>query len=73
MFYEGNILLAVIVGVSILCTLSIATIVGSIVPLIINKLNVNPAIASGPFITTINDILGLLIYCSIANAMLDYL
>ncbi|GAB3793365.1 hypothetical protein GCM10028868_09670 [Virgibacillus kimchii] len=71
--YQGNILLAFIVGVSIFCTLSIATIIGSTVPLIINKLKLDPAIASGPFITTVNDILGLLIYFSVATALLDYL
>ncbi|MCK0471838.1 magnesium transporter [Halalkalibacter sp. APA_J-10(15)] len=65
--------LALIVGFSIFCTLSIATVIGSTVPLIINKLKLDPAIASGPFITTVNDILGLLIYFSIATALLQYL
>ncbi|WP_059106104.1 magnesium transporter [Shouchella shacheensis] len=72
-FIHGNWLLAFIVGVSIFLTLSIATIVGATVPLIINKLKLDPAIASGPFITTVNDILGLLIYFSIATALLDFL
>ncbi|MFA9456873.1 magnesium transporter [Halalkalibacter sp. AB-rgal2] len=65
--------LALIVGFSIFCTLSIATVIGATVPLIINKLKLDPAIASGPFITTVNDILGLLIYFSIATALLDFL
>ncbi|GAE32590.1 magnesium transporter [Halalkalibacter hemicellulosilyticusJCM 9152] len=66
-------MLALIVGFSIFCTLSIATVIGATVPLIINKLKLDPAIASGPFITTVNDILGLLIYFSIATALLDFL
>ncbi|WP_368503675.1 magnesium transporter [Alkalihalophilus sp. As8PL] len=70
---HGNMMLAFIVGISIFLTLSIATIIGTIVPLIINKMKLDPAIASGPFITTVNDILGLLIYFSIATALLDYL
>lgn len=69
----GNWMLALIVGVSILCTLSIATVVGATVPLLINKLKLDPAIASGPFITTVNDILGLLIYFSIATSLMAYL
>jgi magnesium transporter len=66
-------MLALIVGFSIFCTLSIATVIGATVPLVINKLKLDPAIASGPFITTVNDILGLLIYFSIATALLDFL
>ncbi|GAE26308.1 Mg/Co/Ni transporter MgtE [Halalkalibacter wakoensis JCM 9140] len=70
---HGHWILALIVGFSIFCTLSIATVIGATVPLIINKLKLDPAIASGPFITTVNDILGLLIYFSIATALLDFL
>nr|WP_306301180.1 magnesium transporter [Thalassobacillus sp. C254] len=71
--YDGNILLAFIVGTSIFLSLTISTVIGATVPLIINKLKLDPAIASGPFITTVNDILGLLIYFSIATSLLQYL
>ncbi|WP_078594496.1 magnesium transporter [Evansella clarkii] len=71
--YPGQIMLGFIVAVSIFLTLSIATIIGAVVPVAINKLKLDPAIASGPFITTVNDILGLLIYFSIATALLQYL
>ncbi|WP_026672436.1 magnesium transporter [Alkalihalobacterium bogoriense] len=73
LYSEGGLLLAGIVGVSLFLTLSIATMVGATIPLLINKLKIDPAVASGPFITTINDILGLLIYFSIATALLEYL
>ncbi len=69
----GNWVLALIVGVSILCTFSISAVIGSTVPLIINKLKLDPAIASGPFITTVNDIVGLLIYFSIATSLMEFL
>lgn len=69
----GNWMLALIVGVSILCTLSVSSVIGATVPLIINKLKLDPAIASGPFITTLNDIIGLFIYFSIATALMEYL
>ncbi|MGO4887355.1 magnesium transporter [Anaerobacillus sp. MEB173] len=70
---HGSFMLAGIVGVSLFLTLSIATMVGATIPLLINKLKIDPAVASGPFITTINDILGLLIYFSIATALLQYI
>ncbi len=69
----GSFWLAGIVGVSLFFTLSISTMVGATVPLIINKLKIDPAVASGPFITTINDIMGLIIYFSIATALLQYI
>ncbi|MDY7222508.1 magnesium transporter [Halalkalibacterium halodurans] len=72
-FLYGSFVLAGIVGVSLLLTLSVATMVGATIPLIINKLKIDPAVASGPFITTLNDILGLFIYFSIATALLQYL
>ncbi|WP_017726065.1 magnesium transporter [Halalkalibacterium ligniniphilum] len=73
LYPTGGFLLAGIVGGSLFLTLSIATMVGAAIPLIINKLKIDSAVASGPFITTINDILGLLIYFSIATAFLQYL
>lgn len=72
-FLHGSYLLAFIVGLSIFLSLSMATVIGTIVPLIINKLKLDPAIASGPFITTVNDIVGLMIYFSVATALLAYL
>lgn len=69
----GNWMLAIIVGISILCTFGISAVIGSTIPLIINKLKLDPAIASGPFITTVNDIVGLLIYFSIATSLMSYL
>ena len=69
----GDWMLAFIVGVSILCTFGISAVIGSTIPLLINKLKLDPAIASGPFITTVNDIVGLLIYFSIATSLMAYL
>ena len=71
--YPGEFLLAGIVAVSILLSLSLATVIGTVVPLIIHKLKLDPAIASGPFITTVNDIIGLMIYFTIATSLLQYL
>lgn len=73
LFYNGNWTLAFIVGISIFCALSMAAVIGATIPLIINKLKFDPAIASGPFITTLNDILGLFIYFTVATLMLGSL
>lgn len=72
-FIYGNGTLGLVVGVSILCTLTISAVVGAVIPLIIDKLHFDPAIASGPFITTLNDIIGLMIYFSIATYLMHLL
>lgn len=72
LFY-GNLILALIIGISLFFTLSLSTVVGATIPIVIHKMNIDPAIASGPFITTINDALGLLIYFSIATELLHIL
>ncbi|MFC4736335.1 magnesium transporter [Bacillus daqingensis] len=69
-FWQGDLQLGLVVGSSLLLTLIIGTLAGTIIPLILYKLNVDPAIASGPLITTINDILSLLIYFGIATTFL---
>ena len=47
-----------------------ATMVGAIVPVWLKKLNIDPAIATGPFVTTTNDIIGLIIYFSLLTFFL---
>ncbi|KIL43081.1 magnesium transporter [Jeotgalibacillus campisalis] len=69
-FWQGSITLGFIVGLSLLITLVFGTLAGTIIPLILHKFNVDPAIASGPLITTLNDILSLLIYFGIATSLI---
>jgi magnesium transporter len=71
--WQGDLILGMVVGVSLFITLIIGTMAGTIIPLILYKLNIDPAIASGPLITTVNDILSLLIYFGIATAFLSYI
>ncbi|WP_035446250.1 magnesium transporter [Atopobacter phocae] len=68
-----NVTLAFVIAISILVTLSMSTVIGYLVPALFNKLGIDPAVASGPFITTINDIFGLFIYFSMATALLHLL
>ena len=72
-FWQGDLFLGVLVGISIFITLIIATLAGSLVPLLMHRLKIDPAVASGPFITTINDIISILIYFGIATAFMSYL
>ena len=61
---------SMVVGITLLVSLFIGTLTGSIIPLIFKKLNVDPSVASGPFMTTINDVFSLLIYLSLASYLL---
>ncbi len=71
--WRGSLVLGLVVGASLLATLIIGTLAGTIIPLILYKFKADPAIASGPLITTINDILSLLIYFGIATAFISHL
>ncbi|WP_124069086.1 magnesium transporter [Filibacter tadaridae] len=71
--WQGSFVLGIVVGSSLLATLIIGTIAGTIIPLVLHKFNVDPAVASGPLITTINDILSLLIYFEIATMFISKL
>jgi magnesium transporter len=57
------------VSVALLSVIVFATVLGTLIPLLLKKMKVDPAIATGPFITTFNDIMGLVIYLLIAKQM----
>ena len=59
-----------VIGLSLSCVVVVAATVGTIVPLILHALKIDPALATGPFITTSNDVLGLLVYLSLAHKFL---
>jgi len=58
------------VGLAMFCVVLLASFMGTVTPLVLDKFGINPAIASGPFITTANDLLGLAVYFSVAMALL---
>lgn len=62
--------LGFVVGLSICASMIVAATVGTIIPLILRKLDIDPAIATGPFVTTSIDILGVLFYFLIAGIFL---
>ncbi|WP_019156442.1 magnesium transporter [Robertmurraya massiliosenegalensis] len=73
LIWQGNFILGLVVGSSLLLTLIIGTLAGTVIPLILYRLNVDPAIASGPLITTLNDIFSLITYFGIATMFINYL
>ena len=68
--YKGKVDLALAISVSLVVVIIIAGLIGTFVPLFLNKRGIDPAIATGPFITTSNDIFGILIYFMIAKMIL---
>lgn len=67
---DRNLIYAGVTGLSIFIALSIATTLGALIPLIMNKAKIDPAVASGPFITTVSDIITLTIYYSVSLVIL---
>jgi magnesium transporter len=61
-----------IIAVSLISVIIIASLIGTFIPLLLDKIGVDPALATGPFITTSNDICGILIYFSIAKLILGF-
>ena len=60
------------VAISMLCVIIVAALIGTFVPIILDKRGIDPAIATGPFITTSNDIFGIFLFFFIAKLMLGF-
>lgn len=71
--WQGTLFLGFVVGLSIMTTLLVATVSGALVPLLMHYFKVDPAVASGPFITTINDIISVVIYFGLATMFMQFL
>ena len=65
-------LIGIIVPIALISVIIIASLIGTFVPLLLEKFGIDPALATGPFITTSNDICGILIYFSIARLILGF-
>jgi magnesium transporter len=59
--------LGITVGVGIILAMATAAFVGALVPVILNRMNLDPAVATGPFVTTSVDILGVVVYFVVAG------
>lgn len=69
---DVELIIGVIVTIALMSVIIIASLIGTFVPLLLDKFGVDPALATGPFITTSNDICGILIYFSIAKMILGF-
>jgi len=67
LLFTSSMALTITVSISLFIVIIFASIFGTLIPLILNKYKIDPALATGPFITTINDIMGLLLYLTIGR------
>lgn len=66
-FASGNMNLTYSVSISLFIVILFASLFGTVIPLLLNRFKIDPALATGPFITTMNDILGMMIYLGISG------
>lgn len=69
-FQFSKIALAVSVGLAVLSSMSVAALVGSLIPMVFARLHIDPAVATGPFVTTSIDIVSVFFYFTIATTLL---
>src|SRR6476620_513267 len=71
--WHGQWFLGLVVGASLIIAFLASTSMATIMPIMLKRVGVDPAVAAGPFVTTANDISGITIYLTLATALLDYL
>ena len=73
MLFGQELRLATVVSIALMSVVLLASFMGTVTPLVLNRFGINPALASGPFITTANDLLGLGVYFGVARLILSTL
>lgn len=71
--YGQNPAIAIVIGLSLFVAVQLASFNGVMIPVLFQRLDFDPAVASGPLVTTANDIFGILVYFGLASALLDVL
>ncbi|CAL2088319.1 magnesium transporter [Tenacibaculum dicentrarchi] len=69
---EQDVKIAIAISISLFVVIIVAGLIGTFIPLFLDKRGIDPAIATGPFITTSNDIFGILIYFGIAKMIIGF-
>lgn len=69
MFSKSDQAIALTVSIALFSVVLLASFMGTVTPLLLDRFGINPALASGPFITTANDLLGLVVYFAVAHAL----
>jgi magnesium transporter len=65
--------LSLIVGFSLFMSITISGLMGAAIPFVLNRFNIDPAVAAGPFITNFNDVVSIFIYLSLATSLIVFL
>jgi magnesium transporter len=71
--WHQNPVLGLAVGISMAGVIMVASLMGTLIPVAFQRLGIDPAVSSGPFVTIANDITGIVIYLSISSAFLKYI
>ncbi|AKP50380.1 magnesium transporter [Cyclobacterium amurskyense] len=69
--YDKEVKFGLVVSIALFSVVLLASFMGTLTPIVLDKLGINPAMASGPFITTANDLLGLGVYFMVATLLLN--
>ncbi len=69
--FRQDLTLSMVVSVALFSVVILASLMGTLTPMVLDKFGINPAVAAGPFITTANDLLGLGIYFAVAHLLYD--
>ncbi|MBW2148391.1 MAG: magnesium transporter [Deltaproteobacteria bacterium] len=72
-FWHGSPMIGVVVAIAMTTAITVACTMGTLVPAIFYRLKIDPAVSSGPFVTTANDITGIIIYLGIATLAMKFL
>jgi magnesium transporter len=70
LIYHNDVAFALVVSIALFSVVLLSSFMGTITPIVLDKIGVNPALASGPFITTANDLIGLAVYFLVAMSLL---
>lgn len=68
-FFSDSLTLCIVVSTALLSVIVFAAVFGTLIPLLLDKYKIDPALATGPFITTVNDVFGLFLYLMIGYLM----
>ncbi|KRL04791.1 magnesium transporter [Liquorilactobacillus oeni] len=71
--WKNNFILGLVIGLAMMCAIIVANLAGSLIPIVMDKLGFDPAVASGPFISTLSDLTSVLIYFNIAGLFLSFI
>lgn len=70
MTFSGGYMVAGCVGLALFLAMAVSSLVGTVIPMFFHKMRVDPAVASGPLITTVNDLVAVVVYYGLAGVFL---